>query len=137
MSGETQLSVLLSSMEPKLQTGRWVFATIAQDKLANILEKIPASDIQGLYKEAEGCSLILNEEQADSLNIESSEAFAAISLSIHSSLEAVGLTAAISTALAKEGISANVVAAFFHDHIYVPVEKAGTAMECLNRFSKD
>lgn len=136
MSGETQLSVLLSSMEPRLQSGHWVFATIAQEELADILEMIPASDIQGLYREAEGCSLILSQEQAASLNIECSEAFAAISLSIHSSLEAVGLTAAISTALAKEGISANVVAAYFHDHIYVPLEKANIAMECLNRFSK-
>ncbi|MBB6522640.1 ACT domain-containing protein [Pseudoteredinibacter isoporae] len=136
MSGETQLSVLLSSMEPKLQSGRWVFATIAQEELAGVLEKIPASDIQGLYREAEGCSLILSEEQANSLNIECSEAFAAISLSIHSSLEAVGLTAAISTALAKDGISANVVAAYFHDHIYVPINKADDALACLNNLSK-
>ncbi|GAA6152257.1 ACT domain-containing protein [Pseudoteredinibacter isoporae] len=131
MTGEAQLSVLLSSMEPKLQTGRWVFTTIATEKLPSVLDKIPAKELQSLYQEAEGCSLILSEAQAEYLDLDASDAFAAISLSIHSSLEAVGLTAAISTALAKEGISANVVAAYFHDHIYVPIDKAEAAMACL------
>ncbi|MCV6622149.1 MAG: ACT domain-containing protein [Cellvibrionaceae bacterium] len=131
MQGENNLSVLLSNMQPKLQKGRWVFATVGSEQLSKILQQIEISDLQGFYQESEGSSLILEEAQAKLLALECSEVFAAISLSIHSSLEAVGLTAAISGALAQAGISANVVAAFYHDHIYVPYEKAEAAMQCL------
>lgn len=131
MQGENNLSVLLSNMQPKLQKGHWVFATVDSEQLPKILQQIEICDLQGFYQESEGSSLILEEAQAKLLALECSEVFAAISLSIHSSLEAVGLTAAISGALSQAGISANVVAAFYHDHIYVPYEKAEAAMQCL------
>jgi hypothetical protein len=41
------------------------------------------------------------------------------------------MTAAMSTALGKAGVSANVVAAYYHDHIFVPAEKAGLAIDVL------
>ena len=57
--------------------------------------------------------------------------FRLISLHVHSSLDAVGLTAAFSTALGNAGISANVVAAYYHDHIFVPTDKADKALNVL------
>ncbi len=57
--------------------------------------------------------------------------FPLISLHVHSSLDAVGLTAAFSTALGNAGISANVVAAYYHDHIFVPTDKAEKALNVL------
>ena len=45
--------------------------------------------------------------------------------------DAVGLTAAFSTALGNAGISANVVAAYYHDHIFVPTDKAEKALNVL------
>ena len=60
---------------------------------------------------------------------------ARITLNIHSSLEAVGLTAAVSQALASEAISANVVAGFYHDHIFVPRATGERAVACLTLLS--
>ncbi|WP_265086797.1 ACT domain-containing protein [Ralstonia pseudosolanacearum] len=54
-----------------------------------------------------------------------------ITLNVYSSLEGVGLTAAFATALAQQGISCNVVAAIYHDHIFVPLEDAKRALEAL------
>ena len=53
--------------------------------------------------------------------------FKQITLTVHSSLDAVGLTAAVATKVASYGISANVVAAYYHDHIFVQTEKADSA----------
>jgi hypothetical protein len=58
-----------------------------------------------------------------------------ITLKVHSSLEAVGLTAAFSRALTEAGISANVVAAYYHDHIFVPATDAERAIEALRQLS--
>lgn len=48
----------------------------------------------------------------------------------------MGLTAAVSAKLAAKGISANVIAAFYHDHIFVPVDKAELAIAALNEFNE-
>ena len=58
-----------------------------------------------------------------------------ITLKVHSSLEAIGLTAAMSRALMEAGISANVVAAYYHDHIFVPAADAERAVEALRQLS--
>jgi hypothetical protein len=49
----------------------------------------------------------------------------------------VGLTAAFSKALTEEDISCNVVAGYFHDHIFVDKKDAQKALAVLNKFSTD
>jgi len=44
-------------------------------------------------------------------------------------------TASVATELANHGISANVVAVYYHDHIFVPEQKAEEALEILRRLS--
>jgi hypothetical protein len=58
-----------------------------------------------------------------------------ITLQVHSSLEAVGLTAAFSTALGKEGISANVIAGYYHDHIFVGTKEGPRAVRVLQELA--
>jgi uncharacterized protein len=50
---------------------------------------------------------------------------------VHSDLRAVGLTAAVAIAPAEAGIGCNVVAAAYHDHLFVPVESASPAIAVL------
>jgi len=49
-----------------------------------------------------------------------------ITLMVHSALDSVGLTAAVTRQLADEGISCNVVAGYFHDHLFVPADRPTT-----------
>ena len=79
-------------------------------------------------------TLIVPWQRAEEFDV-CSEPMARITLNIHSSLEAVGLTAAVSQALASEAISANVVAGFYHDHIFVPQTTGERAVACLTLLS--
>jgi len=88
------------------------------------------------FKEEEGTTIIMKKEVADQLNLDYSFIASWITLTVHSSLEAVGLTAAFASALTKNNISCNVVAAYYHDHIFVDKKDTEKAMEVLNAFSK-
>jgi len=79
--------------------------------------------------------LILKKEIADTLKLEYLVVMSWITLTVHSSLEAVGLTAAFSKALSENEISCNVVAAYYHDHIFVNKKDVHKALEILNSFS--
>jgi uncharacterized protein len=130
MPGEKDLNTLLKTMKPKHNIGDYVFCVV------NDLSIINPDDIILIFKEEEGDTIIIKKELADSLKLNYSFVAAWITLTVHSSLAAVGLTAAFSTALSNAGISCNVVAAFYHDHVFVDNKDAEKAMEILGRFSK-
>jgi hypothetical protein len=125
MSGEKDLQQLLKSMEPARQPGSYVFVTIPS------LDGIDPSVAVMTFREAEGYTLIIARAQADVLGFTYGFVAAWITLTIHSALDAVGLTAAFSGALANAGISCNVVAGYYHDHIFVPEGDADAAMAAL------
>lgn len=129
MSGEKDLQVLLKSMKPEHVSGDYVFCKVENVKDVNL------NEIQMFFKEKEAITIILKKEIADVLQLEYSTIMSWITLTVHSSLEAVGLTAAFSRALSEHQISCNVVAAFYHDHIFVNKKDTQKAMEILNSFS--
>jgi hypothetical protein len=130
MAGEKDLDILLKTMKPKHIVGDYVFCVV------NDLTKINQDDIVLMFKEQEGITVIIKKELADRLKLDYSFISSWITLTVHSSLEAVGLTAAFAKALSEEGISCNVVAAFYHDHIFVDKKDTDKSMEILSRFSK-
>ncbi len=73
---------------------------------------------------------------ADKNNISYDMLYNKITLEVHSSLEAVGLTAAFATALCAENISANVIAGYYHDHIFVSTKLSHKAVQTLEKLSK-
>jgi hypothetical protein len=125
MSGETDLCLLLQNMKPEQNPGEYVFCQVKSMEQAAALQPV------GMFREKEGITVILARQQADKESLPYSTVCAWITLTVHSSLEAVGLTAAISRALAKQNIGCNVVAAYYHDHIFVPLGEAKRAMEAL------
>src|SRR5258708_3134782 len=130
MTGETDLNKLLKTLKPRLHTGDYVFCVV-QDPAG-----VDPEDILLLFKEEEGSTIILRKERADQLQLEYSFVASWITLTVHSSLEAVGLTAAFATAVAKEGVSCNVVAAYYHDHLFVDKKDTERAMAILGRLGE-
>ncbi|HEV8507445.1 MAG TPA: ACT domain-containing protein [Chitinophagaceae bacterium] len=131
MQGETELRALLENMKAILNEGDYVFCTTKDVKEVDFNNVIMA------FKEHEGTTIILKQEEADRLHLKYSFIVAWITLTVHSSLEAIGLTAAFSKALTEDNISCNVVAGYFHDHIFVDKKDAQKAIAVLNRLSTD
>lgn len=130
MTGITDIAVLLESMSPELQEGEYVFCSV-DGPYPDYAHLNPL----GTFIESEGLTLIVSASSADKAGLAYEGRFRQITLTVHSSLEAVGLTAAVAAKLTDHGISANVVAAFYHDHIFVQSENADRALEALKEFS--
>lgn len=130
MAGETDLGRMLATLTPALQPGEFVFVTVDGE--------VP-SDLRPLatFREAEGVTLILDRGAAEAADLPFEGVYRQITLQVHSSLEAVGLTAAVATRLAEAGISANMVAAFHHDHVFVPERDAERALAALVALSAE
>ena len=130
MSGITNINELLGSMQPALIDELFVFCTV-KGQLAEYLNLAPIAT----FVETEGLTLVLTKDRANKAGLHYEGVFRQITLTVHSSLEAVGLTAAVSTKLASKGISANVIAAYYHDHIFVSNDKAEQALLALKELS--
>lgn len=132
MTGETDLKRLLASMTPELLPQIHVFATLAPgapplDGLEPVM----------LFREREGMTLIVTEDEAKGAGLAGSFRCRMITLNIHSSLEAVGFLAAITAELAAAGMGVNPVSAFYHDHLFVPAERAEEALAILRELAAE
>jgi hypothetical protein len=131
MTGETNLAKLLATMSPVLMTGEFVFLSFPDAVYGDHANLDPIASIA----EGEGLTLVVEKTRADQHDLEYQSSYKGITLEVHSSLDAVGLTAAFSDKLSEHGISANVIAGYFHDHIFVQSADAGQAMIALRQLS--
>ncbi|MFZ1396953.1 MAG: ACT domain-containing protein [Candidatus Promineifilaceae bacterium] len=127
MAGETDLSKMLATLKPQLHDDEFVFCTFPQASYGDHPELQPIAS----FMEAEGLTLVIPKQRADQHGIAYEGTFRCITLSVHASLEAVGLTAVIATQLAEHNISANVIAAYYHDHVFVQNGRAQVALSVL------
>lgn len=123
MTGERDLQVLLSALQPVQRPGAFVYSTV--DELPVGLHPVVT------VREDEGVTLVVEQSEADRRGLRYEYVGAMITLRVPSALEAVGLTAAVAQALTEHGISCNVVAGYFHDHLFVPHEPAKEAVDVL------
>jgi hypothetical protein len=126
---ETDLKTLLKNLTPVASKEDYVFTTLPQAKVRS--ELITAA--KGVFQESEGTTLIISAAEAQRFVLPFEGRFRCITCEVHSSLDAVGMTAAMSRALGDAGISANVVAAYYHDHIFVPADKVDLAVQVLQQ----
>ena len=112
---------MVAAMSPRLDPERYVFCTGAA----------PIAEAIACFREAEGLSQIVPLDAAHEAGLDTRLVMARISLEVYSSLEGFGLTAAVSKALAEAQIACNMVAAYHHDHVFVPEADKHRAMDIL------
>lgn len=115
---------MLRSLSVTRRDGRFTICTLDEPVWGD-------SGVEAIIREAEGVTVVTTVEAAQRNGWSVDFEAAWLTLDVHSSLEAVGLTAAVSTALTGAGIPCNVIAAFYHDHLLVPADRAAQAIECL------
>ena len=122
-------AAMISGMHPTLDPGPYVFIT-TQGPTDDMM-----SAARARYEEAEGTSLIVPLEVAQAQGFDTALPMSCLTLQVNSALDGVGLTAAVATALAEAGIPCNMVAAFHHDHAYVPADRAEDALQILQEIA--
>lgn len=116
-------------MRPTLDPETYVFAT--SDNPALVAAALAT------MREAEGLSLIVPLGIADRAGVRYEFPCRRITLQVHSALDAVGFLAAIVPKLAAMGMGVNPVAGFFHDHLFVPADRADAALEALEALTRE
>lgn len=129
MSGETDLQAMLATLTVSRRPGTFTFVTLAD----GASPPVPGSGVEAVMIEDEGTTVVTTVEraQAEGWPVEFEAAW--LTLDVHSALEAVGLTAAVSAALTEREIPCNVLAAYHHDHLLVPVDRADDAVAAIEQ----
>lgn len=123
MAGETDLDAMLASLDVARRPGTFTVVTGDWPALGAVAHAVIDED--------EGRTHVVPVADARAAGAPVDFEAVWLTLTVHSALEAVGLTAAFSTALGDAGISCNVLAAYHHDHLLVPAERADEAVEVL------
>ncbi|NQY97954.1 MAG: ACT domain-containing protein [Henriciella sp.] len=126
---EADLSKLLATLSVKRHDGVWRFETIPADQsswveLVNLRE---SRGIAMLFQEEEGLTVITKANQ----DTPDDNRWAWLELSVYSDLQAVGFLARVAAALSEAGIPCNAIAAYHHDHIFVPEARAEEAISAI------
>ncbi|MDE2481224.1 MAG: ACT domain-containing protein [bacterium] len=126
---ERDLASLLVSMKPALDPREWVFCRVERG--------FDAADLDPLlcFRESEGMTLIIERDAAERHGLAYAFPCRHITLRVHSDLQSVGFLAALCGELAKHTLPVNAVSAFYHDHLFVPVDRGEEALHVLEELS--
>lgn len=125
------LQDLIKQLSPKLDPRTYVYCTVAHATYGKLDHLKPIVSIA----ELEGLTLVIPLEEAKAEGLDYYRVFRRITLEGHSSLEALGLTSVVTSVLAERGITTNVIAGFYHDHMFVPSDRTDEAMAALKELA--
>jgi uncharacterized protein len=131
-NGETNLKALLDNIQPSLDEREFIFCSLDEPTYKR-LKTIPIC----MFRETEGITIIVDKQDADREGLAYNDVWALITLTVYSSLTAVGFLAAIANKLASAGISINPVAAYYHDHLFIPWNDRDRALKLLQNLGRD
>ena len=122
----SDLAVLLASLQPELHPGAWAWCALPTGA--------PLGDVAAVasVQEAEGLTVVVAQDDALARGWNVVFLSAWITLRVHSDLASVGMTAAFARVLGDAGIACNVIAGAYHDHLFVPTDRAADAMAALH-----
>lgn len=126
---EQDLAKLLAGLAVHQHEGIWRFETIPADQAswAELVNLREVRTIAMLFQETEGLTVIT----AAADDTPDDNRWAWLELSVYSDLQAVGFLAEVARALSEAGIPCNAVAAYHHDHIFVPWDRAEDAKSAI------
>ncbi|QGG96789.1 ACT domain-containing protein [Actinomarinicola tropica] len=124
MPGETDLATMLAALRIERRA--------EPVTVVHLTEPVALDDgVLAVIQEGEGTTAVVTIAAAERRGWPVAFRAAWLTVAVHSALEAVGLTAALAAALAREDIPCNVLAAYHHDHLLVPLDRADDAIRCL------
>ena len=118
---------MIAGMNPVADPADYCFVTVPEGYRSRRIAEVALAS----FLEDEGWSFIVTPEVARGFDLPVGPLFRRIVLTVNSALDGVGLTAAVSAKLATAGIACNMVAAFHHDHVFVPADDADEALTLL------
>ena len=127
------LQELIKQLSPTLDSTTYVYCTVPKAKYGELEHLKPIVSIA----ELEGLTLVIPLDQAKAEGLDYYRVFRRITLEGHSSLEALGLTSVVTSLLAERGITTNVIAGFYHDHMFVPSDRTDEAMAALKELASN
>ena len=123
---------MLAGMTPVLKDGTYFFCSTDDAVLAATAAVVSLAT----FREEEGMTLVMAEADAAIYGFALSMPMSRIVLEVFSALEGVGLTAGVATALADKGIPCNMIAAYYHDNVFVPEAMRDHAVEILREVQR-
>jgi uncharacterized protein len=129
MSGQTNLSEVLKTLNVTCDNLEYGFATV-KDKQIDI-----TGQVLGVFEESEGKTIIATTEYLEVNNLQHEGSYAKLTIELHTSLELVCLTATLAQKLAENKIPVNVIAGYYHDHLFVPYGLRQNAINAISNLA--
>ena len=120
-------AAMIAGMNPALDPAEYCFVTVPEGYRSRRIAEVALAALL----EEEGWSFVIAPEVARGFDLPVGDLYRRIVLQVYSALDGVGLTAAVAGRLADAGIACNMIAAFHHDHVFVPAADAGEALRLL------
>ncbi|WEK46005.1 MAG: ACT domain-containing protein [Candidatus Andeanibacterium colombiense] len=124
---------MIAGMDPVLDEAEYCFVTVPEGYRSRRIAEVA----RAVFVEDEGWSFVVTPTVARGFDLAVGGLYRRIVLTVNSALDGVGLTAAVSQKLAATGIACNMIAAFHHDHVFVPADDAEEALRLLLELQRE
>ncbi|PHH68769.1 hypothetical protein CDD82_294 [Ophiocordyceps australis] len=131
---DVAISRILSTLTLKLNPTTFVFTCLSNSSCLP-----PISEMQLLFRETEGITLLVSLQFATTQNMRYFSPCRIIAVDVETSGQRTvpGLMATLASVLATRNLGLNSVSAFYHDHLLVPAGREDEALELLAQLASE